>query len=158
MIMAHANETGGKVIFTESVYGEDISGGFGRILSSEIRTNAAILSAILAMEEGNAQVMSTDTAYKIVRFITQSRKSRDHWENTQENAFCMNALTAFSRAYDREAIHYTIAASMDEKGFGRAVFDDLRDEPAEFVRPIENKDPGRKTDVTLWKSGAGRVY
>jgi len=170
IIMAHANETGGKVIFTDSIYGENIRGGFGRILTSGIRTNAAILSSILAMEEGHVafgesgmapkkgEFLSTDTAFKIVRYLTQSRKSRNHWENTQENAFCMQALTAFSRVYDKDVPRYTVTASMNGEEFGNASFQDFRDPSVELERPVRQGDPGRKTEVVLTKKGQGRLY
>ena len=166
MIMAHANETGGKVIFTESVYGENTRGGFDRILSSDIRTNAAVLSAVISMEErheqasdsGKSRFMPTDTAFKVVRYLTQSRKSRTHWENTQENAFCMQALTTFSRIYDKKIPDFTVTASMDDKAFGKAMFDDFKDSPKELKRPINPNDPGRKTKVVLSKEGPGRLY
>ena len=156
MIMTHANETGGKVIFRESVYGENTRGGFDRILSSDIRTNAAVLSAIISMEESHKQ--ATDTAFKVVRYLTQSRKSRTHWENTQENAFCMQALTTFSRMYDKKIPDYTVTASMDNKTFGKTMFKDFKDPPKEFKRPIHPNDPGRKTKVVLSKNGPGRLY
>jgi hypothetical protein len=170
MIMAHANETGGKVIFTDPIYGQDIRGGFGRILSSEMRTNAAALSAILAREEGAlkfsganktsqpAKAFSTDTAFKIVRYLTQTRKSRDHWENTQENVFCLQALTAFSRIYDKEAPKFTLTASMDNKPFGQTAFKDFRDPAVELERPVTKDDPGRKAKLVLDKEGPGRLY
>lgn len=170
IIMSHANETGGKVIFTDTIYGDHIAGGFGRILTSEIRTNAAVLSSLLSMEEGRIKFtghdttrdgsarVSTDTAFKMVRYLTQSRKNRDHWENTQENAFCMQALTRFSRIYDKEKPGFTITASMDRKNFGITKFNDLRNPPEEFARPVKQGDPGRKTEVFLKKKGPGRVY
>jgi hypothetical protein len=169
-IMAHANETGGKVIFTDPIYGQDICGGYGRILSSEMRTNAAVLSAILAREEGAlkfsganktaqpARTFSTDTAFKVVRYLTQTRKSRDHWENTQENVFCLQALTAFSRIYDKEIPKYTVTGSMDGKEFGKTSFQDFRDPAVELERPVAKNDPGRKTQVVLNKEGPGRLY
>ncbi len=169
-IMSHANETGGKVIFSDSIYGENIAGGFGRILSSEIRTNAAVLSALIAMEEKRAQIskqdkigrkkglISTDSAFKIVRYLTQSRKNRDHWENTQENAFCMQALTSFSRIYDTDNPKCVVTAVMDKKDFGRTSFNDFKNPPHEFKRPVQQGDPGRETKVIIKKDGPGRLY
>ena len=45
MIRAHANETSGKLVFSEEV---DVT--YQRILYSALRTNCAILSALLAAE------------------------------------------------------------------------------------------------------------
>ena len=52
-------------------------------------------------ENDNAKELVGDIPFKLVRFITQTRGSRDHWENTQENVFCMNSLIDFSRQYEK---------------------------------------------------------
>lgn len=185
-IMGFANESGGKLIFTDPIFGENFLGGYERILTSEMRTNAAILSAFLTMEEmtkaarqsksRNEQAaeavldllnknrqkltnpLTSDSCFKLVRYLTQTRKSRDHWENTQENVFCMQALTAFSRLYDKETPDFTVKAAMDGKTFGQASFKDFRDPAAELVRPLTAADPGKKASLTLSKEGPGRLY
>jgi len=110
------------------------------------------------MAPKKGEFLSTDTAFKIVRYLTQSRKSRNHWENTQENAFCMQALTAFSRVYDKDVPRYTVTASMNGEEFGNASFQDFRDPSVELERPVRQGDPGRKTEVVLTKKGQGRLY
>ena len=151
-IMAHADETSGKLVFSEAV-DED----YKRILDSRLRTQCAVLSALLSYEEkGGAEL--NDVPFKLMRTITQARKQRDHWENTQENMFCMNALTEFSRVYEKERPDLTLRAWLDEEPLGEARFKDLRAEAAEFSRPLKPEDPGRKAMLKLAREGIGRVY
>jgi len=153
-ILAHANQSGGKFVFSEV-----IDGSYTRILASALRTNGAVLSALTAYgrTEPGRQLVG-DIPFKLVRYITQSRKNRDHWENTQENMFCMNALIDYSRVYEREAPDMTLRALFDAEVMGRAEFTDLRDDPVAFQRPITAGDPGRAATIKLDRSGQGRLY
>ena len=83
MIISQADQTGGKFIINEI-----FDDGYSRILTSPLRTNAAVLSAFLAFgmtEEG--RTLTKDIPFKMVRYITQTRKQSGRWENTQENVF-----------------------------------------------------------------------
>jgi uncharacterized protein YfaS (alpha-2-macroglobulin family) len=99
-----------------------------------------------------------DIPFKLVRSITQGRKNRDHWENTQENMFCMNALVNYSRAYESVKPAMTVQASLDSVGFGNTRFEDLRNPPVTFDRPLAAGDVGRKAKLSLEKQGDGRLY
>jgi uncharacterized protein YfaS (alpha-2-macroglobulin family) len=154
LILAHANQSGGKFVFSEV-----IDDSYARILTSALRTNGAILSALTAYgqtDPGRQRV--GDIPFKLVRYITQSRKNRDHWENTQENMFCLNALIDYSRGYERETPAMTLRARFDVEALGRAEFADLRDDPVTFERPIAADDPGRTATITLERQGQGRLY
>ncbi|MGD9161232.1 MAG: alpha-2-macroglobulin family protein, partial [Desulfobacteraceae bacterium] len=88
MIISQSDQTGGKFIINDT-----FDDGYTRILTSPLRTNAAVLSAFLAYsktEEG--KILTKDIPFRMVRYITQTRKQSGRWENTQENVFCMNAL------------------------------------------------------------------
>jgi uncharacterized protein YfaS (alpha-2-macroglobulin family) len=154
LILAHANQSSGKFVLSEV-----IDDSYSRILSSALRTNGAILSALTeyGRTEPGRQLVG-DIPYKLVRYITQSRKNRDHWENTQENMFCMNALVDYSRVYESEAPDLTLRAFIDGQILGRASFTDLRDDPVEFEKPIGANDPGREAAVKLEREGKGRYY
>ncbi len=102
--------------------------------------------------------MVGDIPFKLVRFITQTRKNRDHWENTQENVFCMNALIDYSRVYEKEKPDLTVRALLDTEAMGKTRFDDLRDEPVDFERPIRADDPGQRSTLKLERTGKGRLY
>jgi len=154
LILAHADQSGGKFVFSEV-----IDDSYTRILASALRTNGAILSALTAYARTDAgRQLVDDIPFKLVRFISQSRKNRDHWENTQENMFCMNALVDYSRQYERERPAMTIRAFLDAQVMGRAQFSDVRDTPVEFNRPIGAQDPGRAATIRLEREGQGRLY
>ena len=52
--------------------------------------NCAVLNAFTDYgERESGKNLVGDVPFKLVRAITQDRKNRDHWENTQENMFCM---------------------------------------------------------------------
>ena len=153
-ILSHAHQSGGKFIFNEV-----IDDSYARILASTLRTNGAILSALTAYAGSDAgRRLVGDVPYKIVRYITRSRQKRDHWENTQENMFCMNALIDFSRLYESETPGMTLRAMFDTEMMGQTEFTDLRDEPIEFHRPIKATDPGRGATVEIEREGQGRLY
>ena len=154
MILGHANESGGKLLFNE-----ELDDSYLRILATPLRANCAILTAFTraASHKDSAEVIG-DTPFKLVRTITQSRGNRDHWENTQENMFCMNALIDYSRAYEQTSPKMTVRAMMDGAKMGEKTFTDFRDDPVRFERVISQDDPGRKSTVIITRRGTGRVY
>ena len=154
LILAHAHQSGGKFVFSEV-----IDDSYTRILSSNLRTNAAVLSALTAYARTDAGRLKVgDVPFKLVRFITLSRQKRDHWENTQENMFCMNALIDYSRVYESEAPAMTLRALFDGQEMGKTEFSDLRDDPVTFQRTLDAGDPGRAATATLERAGRGRLY
>ncbi len=154
LILSHGNESGGKMVFSEV-----IDDSFTRILASPLRTNGAILSALCAYaetESGKKKI--ADLPFKLVRFITQSRKSRDHWENTQANIFCINGLMDYAGRYEEIHPDFTVRALFDRHLMGQARFTDMRHETATFERPIGKDDPGRTAAICLEREGHGRLY
>ncbi len=154
MILSHSDQTGGKFVFSET-----LNSDYSRILTSSLRTNAAILSSLIAY--GNTEQGKTligDIPFKIVRYITQTRKQTGRWENTQENIFCMNALIGYSQTYEKTKPDMTILTKLGQETMGETRFRDMRDKPVELSRPIQANDPGRKTAVTIEREGEGRLY
>ncbi len=153
-ILAHAVESGGKFVFSEV-----IDDSYSRILSSALRTNGAVLSALAAYgRTDQGRQLVGDIPFKLVRTLTRSRKNRDHWENTQENMFCLNALIDYSRGYESESPDMTLRVLFDAEELGRARFTDLRDDPVMFQKPIGADDPGRAATLKLERAGQGRLY
>ena len=154
MIISQADQTGGKFIINDT-----FDDGYSRILTSPIRTNAAVLSAILSYgstDEGKQ--LTKDIPFRMVRYITQTRKQSGRWENTQENVFCMNALVEYSRIYESVNPDMVITASIGDVPLGKAEFKDMTDAPIALTRPMEKSDPGTQTAAAIKKQGKGRYY
>jgi uncharacterized protein YfaS (alpha-2-macroglobulin family) len=154
-ILSYANETGGKFIFSE-----ELDDSYLRIMASPLRENCAVLDAFTAYGEkskAGAELVG-DVPFKLVRAVTQTRKGRDHWENTQENMFCMKALVDYSKAYETVKPDMTVTASLNADKIGETSFHDLRDRQVTLSHPLTPKDVGTKATVEIDRKGAGRVY
>ncbi len=154
MIMSHANETGGKFIFQEQ-----LDSGYAQLLTSTLRDNGAVLSALLAYSETpKGQETLGQVPFKLVRTMTQSRGQRDRWENTQENLFSLNALIEYRRIYEKTTPDMTVSAILNGESIGQAGFEKFTDPPAVLERPISESDPGKKMKLDLQRDGVGRIY
>ncbi len=154
-ILSHSNQSGGKFVFSEK-----IDSAYERILATPLRDNCAVLSALLLYSEKTIEgaALVGDVPFKLVRTITQSRGARGRWENTQENMFCMNSLTDYSRVYEKDSPNMTVRAWLDSDNLGEARFKDFTFESVELERPIKKTDPGRKSTVKIEREGTGRLY
>jgi uncharacterized protein YfaS (alpha-2-macroglobulin family) len=154
LILSHANESGGKIAFTEQ-----LDNAYVRMLHSNLRTSCAVLSGLVVQsKELLEQSGAKDLPFKMVRFLTQSRKQRNRWENTQENMFCMNALIDYRRQYEAVKPKFSVQVHMDNRLMGAKRFKSFRAEAADFERPIGEGDPGRGADVRIRRKGKGRLY
>jgi len=154
LMLNNASESGGKFVFNE-----EVDDGYHRMLYSPLRENCAVLSALVAvgsLPEGAA--VAADAPFKLVRGITQSRGSRDHWENTQETMFCANGLADYSRVYEKDKPDFVAAASWADQPIGSAPFKDFRDPQVTLKHPIGPSDVGREGKVTITRQGTGRLY
>ena len=154
MILAKSVQSAGKFQFNESS-----SSDYQRILETPTRTQCSILSAFTATAKTpEGKKLVADVPFKVVRAITQGRGKRDHWENTQENLFCMNALSEYSRVYEAEIPAMLVKATLNDELLGASKFSSKRDPDMKFAHAINENDPGRKTTVKIEKEGPGRVY
>ena len=153
-ILSHGVQSAGKLHFNET-----LSSDYQRILTTPMRTQCAILSALSESANTSARKQQVgDIPFKIVRAITQGRGARSHWANTQENMFCMNALSEYSRAYEVQTPAMTVNATLDNEPLGTTAFTGRRDPALTFTHAINKDDPGRKTTLTIRKQGSGRLY
>ncbi len=151
-VLAHGRASGGKQLFNE-----EVDDSYARILTTQLRSNCAILSAFSRVPDDNT-VEFGNMPMAMTRAITQTRGNRDHWENTQENMFCMNALIDYSRRWESVDPDLRVAAALDGKDFGHGEFDDFRDEALEFSTPIMEKHPGSDAEINIRREGDGRLY
>jgi uncharacterized protein YfaS (alpha-2-macroglobulin family) len=154
LIRAHANETSGKLVFSE-----EVDAAYKRILDSSLRSNCAMLSAFLASQESHqGRPTASDVPSKLVRTITQTRQNRTHWATTQENIFCMNALSAFSRIYEPDQPDLTLRAYLEQDKLGEAQVQTYKAPAVDFQHPLQIADVGRQATLTLTREGQGQVY
>ena len=149
IIMQSSVRSAGKLSFNER-----LDAGYARILATPMRDQCAVLSALV---KSDGSISGAD-AFALVRTITQGRGARTHWENLQENAFCMNALTDYARAFESTAPMIDVLASIDDRPLGSASFNDIRDPATSLVREIEPGDPGVRRELEIAASGPGRLY
>lgn len=154
MILAKGDETGGKLRFNET-----LDNGYTRILTTALRDNCGILDAFMDYEatDGGKDIMA-DKPFRLVRAITQSRGQRDHWENTQENIFCMNALVHYTQRYESESPDMRVNVRLEGQEIGKVSFASVKDEAQEAVKLISEGDAGKKSVLQIAREGAGRLY
>jgi uncharacterized protein YfaS (alpha-2-macroglobulin family) len=152
-LLTHSTQSSGKFLFSDS----NIE-GYDRLLSSPLRDNCAALDTLVSVAQKEGLNRVGDVPFKLVRSIMETRKSRDYWENTQENLFCLRALTHYSRVYEKTAPDMTVKVSLDKDTIGTANFKERTAAPITLTRPIEAGDPGRKATAHIERMGQGRLY
>lgn len=152
-ILGHAGQTGGKFQFSEPW-----DDSYRYVLATPLRSNCAILSSLLKAKSTKFGSLVGDVPFKLVRSISQTRGNRDHWENTQENVFCTNGLKDYAAIYEATSPNMDVDVAVGDKVIGNAIFNKLSDAPETITRPIQNEDKGKKTNITISKTGEGRLY
>lgn len=154
IILQSSFQSGGKFSFNE-----ELDDSYSRILSTPVRANCSILSSLT---QAGASAIDPDQLgdipFKLVRSLTQTRGARTHWENTQENMFCMNALIDYSRVFEDVPPDMRVTVAVDDNSIGDTAFSDLRDEAVTLTRPIGPDDPGVHRTLSIRREGEGRLY
>ena len=154
IIYAHANQTSGKLLFSESQ-----GAGFARILSTPLRDNCAILSSLVAYSRLPGQRSYVEeNAFKLVWAISQSQRREGYWGNTQENMFCANALADYASEFEATDPHFKISATLDGNMLGEAVLDGVSAKPVILTHEIDQSDIGRDASLEIKREGEGRLY
>ena len=152
-ILSYANQSGGKFTFTEK-----LGDAYSRMLSTPTRENCAVLSAFVKYGEGEGASLVGDVPFKLVRTITQARGSKNYWENTQENMFCMNALIDYARVYEKTTPDMQVNIKLDSENIGSSKFTSFKDKPVSTDKAFGSKDMGRKFMLGINRVGDGRLY
>ena len=158
IILQSSVRSGGKISFNDV-----LDDGYLRISATPLNGNCAVLTAMTtgamrAGEVGSAIGIGGDVPFELVRVITQARGSRDHWENTQENMFCMSSLLDYAKRYEAVTPALRVAATIGGAPLGMTQFGSVRDEAVTLSRPIGPSDPGTRTQLALERTGLGRLY
>ncbi|WP_293368286.1 alpha-2-macroglobulin family protein [Nevskia sp.] len=155
LLLARGQQSAGTFVLRET---EDRS--WEPLLGSELRSNCVALSALVSATDGliDDDASARELPAKLVRAITQARGGREHWENTQENVFCVSALEAYARRYESAVPAFTLEALLDGKPLAKAKFATVRDAPIAGSKPIVTEDIGRKQAIEISHAGQGRGY
>lgn len=154
-ILGSSNETGGRIVFNET-----LDDGYNRMLASVPRTNCAVLSSLMQVADSQkgAEVLQ-DIPFRLARTIRTMRGQRDHFENSQENMFCMNGLVDYARRYEKVEPAMEVAVKFDGNNPEKTQqFKSFTDKPLVASRPIDISDPGKHKTVSIEKKGEGRLY
>jgi uncharacterized protein YfaS (alpha-2-macroglobulin family) len=154
IILQSSVRSGGEISFNEV-----LDAGYLRISATPLNGSCATLSAIASGAMAGDRIgLAGDVPFELVRAITQARGGRDHWENTQENVFCMTSLLDYAQRYETAAPDVRVDAVLGTAPLGTARFGSFRDEAVTLSRPIGAQDLGARTQLTIDGTGAGRVY
>jgi uncharacterized protein YfaS (alpha-2-macroglobulin family) len=154
IILASSVRSGGKISFNEV-----LDDGYLRISATPLNSQCAILSALAhGGMQGGEIGPGGDVPFELVRVVTQTRGARDHWENTQENMFCMNSLVDYAQRYEAVTPAMRVAAVLGSEPLGMTRFESVRDPAVTLRRPIVAADVGARTQLAIERSGAGRLY
>ncbi len=149
-LRAHTHQAGGKIVVNET-----LDFAYQRILASPLRTQCAMMDALLSYED---QATASDWPFRMVQTITDSRKQSDRWENTQENMFCMAALVNYAKRYEQTVPSMKVTVSADGTALGDVRIEDFRTPTQSVSRDIIAGDAGRRLALTLDRQGQGRYY
>lgn len=154
MILGQATQSGGKFQFNERW-----DDSYRQLLATPLRANCAVLESLVALGENPQWAPSVgDIPFKLVRAITQSRGARTHFENTQENVFCLNSLVSFSRAYEATPPDMALNVTLEKQSLGQVAFKKVSDTAQTLGRPLQADDVGQRREFSIDKTGQGRLY
>ncbi|MBC8503639.1 MAG: hypothetical protein H8D34_02205, partial [Chloroflexi bacterium] len=153
-------ETAGAANFT--TYYDDQS---YLLLSSNRRTDAVLLDAMIADDTSTGSVQDQDLIPKLVNGLLAHRV-RGHWKNTQENVFVLLALDRYFNTYESQTPDFVARIWLGETYAGSHTYEGYTTERHETQIPmsylVESDDPsagsGQAQDLVLSKDGVGRLY
>ncbi|MDY0221174.1 MAG: MG2 domain-containing protein [Desulfobacterium sp.] len=163
-ILSHSNRTGGKVSFSET-----LDTGYRQIAATPTRANSALLSALVKYAAKKKETNRNGTNLEeinltngitlgLVRYLTDTRKGRTHWENTQDTLFAIRGLLDYAQTFEGEKTSMEATVLLDGQSLGRADFNEKARESVRLVRPMKPDDPGTSPILTVEKKGEGRLY
>jgi len=152
-MLSQTTQTSGKFLFSGKG-----GTGFERILSTPIRSNCAALDMLVSVAKKDGLQAVGDTPIKLVRSISESRKGREYFENTQENIYCMHALANYASVFEVAPVKMKVSASVGKQEFGKAALASKTANPVTLTRPIDKNDPGTKPTLQIDRKGEGRLY
>lgn len=142
------SETAGAANFTTSYK----DGGY-LLLSSDRRTDGVWLEALIS-EQKDLELIP-----KLVTGLLAHKKA-GRWANTQENTFVLVALDRYFQTYEKITPDFVARVWLGQGYAGDHPFKGRSTDTYQLDIPMQAvaAAPGGKTDLTIQKDGAGRLY
>lgn len=142
------SETAGAANFTTSYQ----DGGY-LLLSSDRRTDGVWLEALISEQQ------DLDLIPKLVTGLLAHKKA-GRWANTQENTFVLVALDRYFQTYEKITPDFVAKVWLGQGYAGDHPFKGRSTETFQLDIPMQAvaSAPGGKTELTIQKDGAGRLY
>jgi len=151
-ILAQSDQSSGQVRFNEI-----LDDSYRRILASPMRDNCAVLSALIDYDKQSGN-QNQDLIQGLARSLSSARKSKNHWGNTQENLFCMQAMLDYASAYEQKSPYLQIKATLGKQSLGKGEIIGRGAAPLQFKKPMSAADIGQKMPLNIERQGDGRLY
>ncbi len=158
-IFASSDRTAGKLQFDEA-----LGGSWARMHYSSTRTSCSILSALVRSRDGSPTgIDAADDSFRLMRSITAARDDRFHWQNTQENVFCIAGMRDFATVYESADTDVVWTTRLDGRRVGKLELHDKRATPRSLVVGASDLGahadlPGREFELQAQRRGSGRSY
>jgi len=139
-----------KVTASSAHFEEDNNSGLGWIYSSNARTTAIILQALI--ETGTANPLLPNSA----RWLVEKRQG-GRWASTQENFFVFYALNDYYRVYEKGRPDFKAKVVLAEKTLLEETFRGIR-QTARASVPLTAFKAGQILPFRAEKTGTGMFY
>ena len=149
-ILAQSTSSAGKIVFSEA---RDSS--YVRLHSSDSRSSCAILDTLVSRESSLSEPQLTS---KLVRSIVAKRGTRNHWENTQDNVYCLNAISNYAQSFETQVPELNAKVTLDESFVGEAKLSGFNASADSIELPMQPELVGKSKTLSIESVGKGRLY
>jgi len=149
-ILAQSNSSAGKIGFNES-----LDQSYARLHSSPMRSSCAILETLTA---NHSSLADKDLPSKLVKTIVAKRGGRTHWENTQDNVYCLNALSQYASVYEADQPLFNAKVSLDRELIDAVNFSGFSSPTKKITLPMSENLVGKAKNLAIEHDGVGRLY
>ncbi|MDN5874748.1 MAG: hypothetical protein L0H29_10255, partial [Sinobacteraceae bacterium] len=152
-ILSHASESAGAISFNERQ-----SDAYFSLLATPIRSNCAVLDALVNYASTINDGLIGELPQKLMRWIAAAREQSGAWPNSQENVFCTTATVHYAQAYEQPVHDLVATVQAGAKKLGQAQFDS-RSTPAQNIKaPPPRSADRRPFKLMIAPQGTGRLY
>ncbi len=140
-----------KVSPSSAHFEEPEEPGLGWIYSSNVRTTALVLQALV--EAGETHPLLP----QIVSWLVEKRRA-DRWSSTQENFYVFYALSAYYDAFEGGSPDFKFRIALDGLPLLEDAFREATSAPRTAGRGLSEAEAGTEKVLIFRKEGAGRLY